>query len=151
MARIGRTHVLALASICLIAAPAPSKHRAGPGEDLEAILSRQTQELCDAVTAGDSTVWDRYLAPDASYADENGALNSKAQLLQGIKPLPKGISGKLEVAHFEVHPHGETAIATYEIDETEEYFGQVIHARYLGDGRAEVGGRVVLDEVRALG
>ena len=28
--------------------------------------------------------------------------------------------------------------------------GSVIHARFLGDGRAEVGGRVVLDEVRDL-
>ena len=28
--------------------------------------------------------------------------------------------------------------------------GSLLHARPLGDGRAEVGGRVVLDEVRAF-
>ena len=151
MARI-RRNALALASICLIAA-APSKHRAPAGEDLEAILSRQTQELFDAVTAGDSTVWDRYLAPDASYADENGALNSKAQLLQGIKPLPKGISGKLELTRFEVHPHGHTAIATYVVEEAEEYFGQVIHARYLTTDtwhRTPEGWRLIAAQVTAL-
>ena len=48
---------------------------ASPASDVTAVLLRQTQELFDAVTAGDSTVWERYLAPDAVYADESGEVS----------------------------------------------------------------------------
>jgi hypothetical protein len=100
-------------------------------EDVTTILRRQTQELFDAVTAGDSTVWERWLAPGAVYADEGGELNLRKQLVHSIQPLPKDVSGKLELAQFEVRPHGETAVATFTVNETEVYYGQEIHCRYL--------------------
>jgi uncharacterized protein DUF4440/uncharacterized protein DUF3471 len=111
---------------------APAKGAAPKAaEDVTAILRRQTQELFDAVTAGDSTVWDRYLAPDAVYADEGGELSLKKKLVGSIKPLPKDVSGKLELTEFKVHPHGETAVTTFIANETEVYYGQEIHCRYL--------------------
>ena len=122
-------------------------------ETVTATLRRQTQELFDAVTAGDSTVWDRYLAPDVIYVDEAGDLNSRAELLASIKPLPKDIWGKLVVDSFEVRPHGETAIATFVVNETEGYFGQVIHARYLTTNvwqRGARGWRMIGAHVTAL-
>jgi hypothetical protein len=71
---------------------APAPHGPAPGE-VEALLARQTQELVRAVDAGDARVWDRYLAPDMTYADENGGVKTKAQLVDEVKPLPQGISG----------------------------------------------------------
>jgi hypothetical protein len=117
---------LTLADVAFAAAPR------GPAEaeDVTAILRRQTQELVDAVTAGDSTVWDRYMDAAATYTDEAGVLNTKRDIVAGTKPLPQGITGQLTLVDFKVHTHGATAIATYVIDETETYFGQTIYAKY---------------------
>lgn len=122
-------------------------------EDLQAILSRQTQELLDAVTNGDAKVWDRYLAADVTYTDESGVINTKAQMLEGIKPLPKQIWGKLKVTKFVVRAHGDTAITTYTIDETEGYFGQEIKAYYQQTDtwqRTPQGWRLIAAQVLAL-
>jgi len=58
-----------------------------------------------------------------------------------------------ELTRFEVHPHGQTAIATYVVEETEEYFGRVIHARYLTTDtwhRTPEGWRLIAAQVTAL-
>src|SRR5438093_8160538 len=94
---------------------------AAPGQAAEtvtAILRRQTQELFDAVTAGDSTVWDRYLGPDVVYTDEAGEVSTKAEVVASIRPLPKEVWGKLELTRFEVRRHGESAMATFVVEET---------------------------------
>ena len=104
---------------------------AATASDPTAVLRRQTQELFDAVTAGDSTVWEPYLAPDCVYADEAGEVSAKRELVHSIRPLPKEVSGKLELQKFEVRRHGETAVATFVVDEHEGYFGQTLHCQYL--------------------
>src|SRR5512141_1244522 len=65
--------------------------------DVAAVLRTQTQALLDAVSAGDPTVWDRYLDPGVMYLAESGELEDKKQLLAEVKPLPTGISGKIEI------------------------------------------------------
>ena len=144
---------MALAMTLGVALGAAAAAADAPTDDVTKVLHRQTQELFDAVTSGDSTVWDRYLAADVTYADEAGARNDKSQLLASIKPLPAEIWGKLEMKDFVVHPHGETAITTYTVDETEGYFGQVIHARYLTTDtwqRGSQGWRLIAGQVLAL-
>lgn len=126
---------------------------AAASEDITAILHRQTQELLDAVTAGDSAVWDRYLDANASYADESGKVNTKREIVAGIQPLPKGISGQLALTAFKVHTHDATAVATYVIDETETYFGQTIYAKYLNTDtwqRMPQGWRLIAVQTNAL-
>ena len=139
-------------AMALLGAPrtAPAANGA---EDVTTILRRQTQELFDAVTAGDSTVWDRYFAPDAVYADESGELSGRKEIVASIKPLPKEVWGKLEIDRFEVRRHGETAVATFVVNETEGYYGQVIHCRYLSTyvwNRKDGGWRVIAAQVGAL-
>jgi hypothetical protein len=116
--------VALLAGAPVLAAPLPA------AEDAGAVLKRQTQEMLDAVTAGDPKVWDRYLDPGMVYTDESGVTKTKAELLPELEPLPKEIWGKLTVSDFAVRRHGDTAVATYTSDEQEGYFGQVIAARY---------------------
>ena len=128
---MARARTLVAVAIFGVALGAPDLGSAAPAaEDVGALLRRQIQELFDAVTAGDSTVWDRYLEPDAVYTDEAGEVTSKRALVASIHPLPKGVWGKLELSSFEVRRHGESAIVTFVVEETEGYFGQVIHARY---------------------
>jgi ketosteroid isomerase-like protein len=99
-------------------------------DDIAAVLKAQTQELLNAVTSGDPRVWDRYLDPNVLYLAEDGTRKSKADLLKEITPLPKGISGALTVANFEVRLHGDTAIATHDDLEDEDYFGHTLKAEY---------------------
>jgi hypothetical protein len=97
----------------------------------EAVLRAQTQELLDAVTAGDPAVWDRYVDPQILYVSEAGEVESKAQLLAEVTPLPAGISGKIAIGRFEVRQHGDIAVVLHVDEEDENYFGHAIHAQYL--------------------
>ena len=97
----------------------------------EAVLRAQTQALLDAVTAGDARLWDRYLDPQIVYVSEAGEVQTKAQLLDEVKPLPAGISGKIELGRFEVRQLGDTAVVLHVDEESEDYFGHLLHAQYL--------------------
>jgi len=99
--------------------------------DATAVLKQQTQALLDAVTAGDPKVWDRYLDPQMLYVSEAGEVEGKAQLLAELKPLPTGISGRIEIGAFEVRQHDDVAIVFHVDEESENYFGHPLHAQYL--------------------
>jgi hypothetical protein len=43
-------------------------------------LKRATQELLDAIAPGDVTVWQKYLADDCIYIDEEGKLKTRQDL-----------------------------------------------------------------------
>jgi ketosteroid isomerase-like protein len=144
--------ILSIAVACLVAASA-SLAAQGTADDVRATLQRQSEELLDAVSAGDAKVWDRYLSDDVLFTDENGGTMTKTQLVEGIRPLPKGISGELNVQDFDARIHGNTAVTTYVADESETYFGQVIHARYrITDTWIRTGDpwRLVASQVQAL-
>ncbi len=126
-----RWFVLALLALASLLAPAVLPARAEDGDDARATLLRQTQELYDAVTAGDSTAWSRYLDPHVLFVDEEGNVSRKADLVAGVQPLPKGITGKLVVQDFQSRQYGDVAVTTQVVDESETYFGQPIHCRYL--------------------
>ncbi len=99
-------------------------------DDLSSQLERQTQELLDAVAAGNRDPWRRYLHQDLIYSAEDGSIKTKAQLLEELQPLPKQIWGKLRVTRFRAVRHGSTAVCSYVAEEDEGYYGQKIHARY---------------------
>ena len=100
-------------------------------EEVSKLLHAKDQALMDAVTAGDPKVWDAALAPDVIYLDEAGEINSRADLLKQIQPLPSGVSGKITVNDYKVTLHGDTATAFHADDEEETFHGQQLHARYL--------------------
>ena len=96
----------------------------------QAELVRRTQELFDAVVPGDPTPWKKYYAEDCMYHDEKGRSMDKAKLVADITPLPKGYSGSIKVKAAASRITSDTAILTYDLDETETIFGQELHARY---------------------
>jgi hypothetical protein len=93
-------------------------------------LVHRTQELFDAVVPGNKEPWQKYFAEDCIFADEKGRNFNKAQLVADIAPLPKGYSGTIKIARPKSVIHGDTAILSYDIDETETIFGQNLTARY---------------------
>ena len=93
-------------------------------------LVRRTQELFDAVVPGNKEPWQKYFADDCIFADEKGRNLNKAQLIADITPLPKGYWGTIKIAKPQSVIHGDTAILSYDLDETETIFGQKLTARY---------------------
>lgn len=114
---------IALAVFALFASPALGDDRA--------LITRQMQEMADAVAAGNVAVWDKYLDASVIYAEEDDSWKSKAGMLKEIRPLPKGLGGTIGIELLSYHEDGDVAVALFRQNETEHYFGQTITAKYL--------------------
>jgi hypothetical protein len=121
-AKIARTFSAALLVIVSLAANAQTI----TGQE----LLRRTQQLFDAVVPGDKTPFQQYFASDVIFHDEKGRSMNKAQLLDDVTPMPKGYSGSIRVVDPQSIITNDTAIFSYDCDETETIFGQELHARY---------------------
>ncbi len=95
-------------------------------------LVRNAQEMFDAVAAGDQEPWKKYFADDSMYFDEKGRSMDKAALVKDVTPLPPGYSGSIKVVNPRSNIQGDTAILSYDLNETETIFGQNMTARYHG-------------------
>jgi ketosteroid isomerase-like protein len=140
-----------LATVAFSAALAVSGAALPPSESVPDLLQRQTQEMMDAVGSGAAAVWERYLDPGAIYVDESGNVSTKKEMVEGIKPLPAGVSGNIRVTGFRAVVEGDLAVATHVDDEHENYHGHELHCQYrttdtwrrTGDGWKLVGGQVL--------
>ncbi|MGA9811340.1 MAG: DUF4440 domain-containing protein [Terriglobales bacterium] len=95
-------------------------------------LVRNTQEMFDAVAAGDQAPWQKYFADDSMYFDEKGRAMDKLALIKDVTPLPAGYSGSIKLVNPKSNIQGDTAILSYDLDESETIFGQELTARYHG-------------------
>jgi ketosteroid isomerase-like protein len=93
-------------------------------------LLRRTQELLDSVAGGDQTPWKKHFAEDCMFFDERGRNMNKAALVADITPLPTGYSGSIKLGKAQSHIEGDVAILSYDLDETENIYGQHLTARY---------------------
>jgi hypothetical protein len=121
ISRLGLVIVLLAASVELSAAQ--------EGITQEELL-RRSQELFDSLVTGNKEPWKKYYAEDAIYFDEKGRNMDKAALVADIAPLPPGYSGQIKVGKAVSRIIGDTAIVSYDLDETETIFGQNLSARY---------------------
>src|SRR5438046_6245653 len=103
---------------------------AADGPIMQDELVRRTQELYDAVVSGNQAPWQKYFADDCIFADEKGRLFDKPKLIADITPLPAGYSGTIKIENAQSRIIGNTAILSYDADETETIFGQNLKARY---------------------
>lgn len=94
-------------------------------------LIRIAQELLDAVASGDKAVWEKYVADDVIYTDENWNILTKKQLIDSLAPLPKGYSGSIRVTNVQSRIHGDAAVLSYRALEEEQIFAQKISPVYL--------------------
>jgi len=95
------------------------------------IITKQMQDMSDAIAAGDVAVWDKNIDPGFIFAEEDDTYKGKAEALAEIKPLPKGLSGIIKVDLLSYHEDGNVAVALFRQVETEIYFSQTLHANYL--------------------
>jgi ketosteroid isomerase-like protein len=137
--------ILTVAILAALAAPALADDRA--------LITQYEQQLCDAITNGTPAVWDKYLDPDAIFAEEDDSFKGKDGMIKEVHPLPKGLGGEIKVESLSYHQDGDTAVALFRQHETERYYGQTIHASYLtntvwkkrADGWKQIEGQVLAE------
>jgi hypothetical protein len=101
--------------------------------DDRGLITAQMQEMVDAIVLGDAAVWDKYLDANVIYAEEDDSYKGKAEALKELKPLPKGLGGTIKIVLLSFHEEGGVAVALFRQNETEQYFGQTIYAKYLSN------------------
>ena len=120
-----------ISSLLALAFAAGSLAETPDPPNIEAELERMTNELFAAVAPGDKEVWKRYTHDRLIYVSEANQVMTKAQLLEELTPLPKGLVGHLQVGEpYKVEFHGNVAVATYVADERLDYFGQVLQSQF---------------------
>ena len=95
-------------------------------------LVRNEQAMFDAAAPGDQKPWKKYFADDSMYFDEKGRSMDKRALVEDVAPLPPGYSGSIKVVNPKSNIQGDTAVLSYDLNETETIFGQNMTARYHG-------------------
>lgn len=105
---------------------------AGPaGDSLETTLRAKDQALLDAIAPGDRALWERSLAKDAVYVDENGKIMDREAFLASLAPLPHGVTGSIAITDYRVQRHGDSAFVVHRDEERESFHGQALLAHYL--------------------
>jgi hypothetical protein len=93
-------------------------------------LVRRAQAIVDAVASGDRGPFEKYFAADSLIIDETGHIMDKKAFVAAQSPLPTGYSGSIKVIDPLSRILGDTAIVSYDLDETETIYGQEMKARY---------------------
>jgi len=62
--------------------------------------------------------------------DENDAVNTKAEMIAALKPLPPGLTGNLAIDEFTMRLYGNVAVVTHEDNEYLDYHGQILRSRF---------------------
>lgn len=131
MSVIERGPALAALLAAGLLAVAPGARGDEPSAATRSELVSLTRQLMDAIAPGKAEVWQRILAEDAIIVDEFGRKEDKRGLVAGLKPLPAGFSGSIEVRNPTVRQHGDTAVVHFEAYERESVFEQQLVIRYL--------------------
>ena len=118
--------LLACAAIAISVLATTPALAQGEQSKTEADLKRMTTELLDAIAPGNVKVWSGYTHDRLIFVTENNEVMSKKQLLDDLKPLPKGLVGNLKVTGFKAQVHGGFAVTTYIADEHLDYHGQIL-------------------------
>jgi len=123
-----------IAALCVILLPfalAPGQTPDSSVAATEREIVQIAQTLFDAVPSGNKEVWERYVADDAMYTDENWHILSKKDVIDGLSPLPSGYSGSIRMTNIQFRFNGSAAVLSYRALEEESIFGQKLSPIYL--------------------
>jgi len=117
--------------LSLLFSLAPAKKQKSSDAATEQELTRIAQELMDAVAVGDKAVWQKYVADDLIYTDENWKVLTKKEIVDSMAPLPKGYSGSIRVTNVQSRINGDAAVLSWRALEEENVLGQKLTPTYL--------------------
>ena len=96
----------------------------GSSDEVVAQLTKATQELLDAIAVGDKAVWQRYLAEGSIYADEEGRVLTKDELIKELNPLPAGYVGSIKIGELKTLFQENVVVLSHRDREELELYGQ---------------------------
>jgi len=127
-----RVTVLGVAALSLpssVGAQRPPRSNAAAAETTRWFQSTE-QALMDSIGAGDKSPWHRVMDPSCIVTTEEGELLNKHQFLDELRPLPKGLTGRIAVNDLNVQTYISFAVVRYRADEREAVFGQTLKTSY---------------------
>ena len=101
-----------------------------PDNEIVVRLKQATQELLDAIAPGSKSVWERYLAAGSIYADEEGRVLTKDELLKELTPLPKGYVGSIKIGDTKALVQDNVVVLSHRDREELELYNQKIVTYY---------------------
>lgn len=108
----------------------PQRSATRPNEIVEQ-LKRAAQEMLDAVATGDKAVWERYLADGSIYADEEGNVYTKQDLIKELRPLPAGYKGTIKIGETKSLVQENVVVLSHVDHEELVLYGQKLLTNYL--------------------
>jgi len=93
-------------------------------------LKKATQELLDAIAPGNKAVWQQYLAEGSIYADEEGRVLTKSELIKELNPLPTGYVGSIKIGDTKTLVQDGVVVLSHRDREELELYGQQIVTYY---------------------
>ena len=96
------TVILAAAFFAVAQTPADKK--------VEAELLRIQREMIDTSLRGDKSAFERYTTDTYIETDFNGAVTTRARILDNFLTPPASMKPTLEIQDVEVHVYGDTAV-----------------------------------------
>jgi len=89
-------------------------------------LKQATQELLDAIAPGNKAVWQRYLAEGSIYADEEGRVLTKDELIKELNPLPAGYVGSIKIGDTRTLVQDGVVVLSHRDREELQLYGQTL-------------------------
>jgi len=115
--------LMPLTSINAMSAPLPNNDT---DNEIVDRLKQATLELLDAIASGNKAVWQRYLAEGSIYADEEGRVLTKDELIKELNPLPKGYVGSIKIGDTKTLVRDDVVVLSHRDREELELYGQKI-------------------------
>ncbi len=100
-----------------------------PGNDVDE-LQKIVTELEAGISTGNNEPWKKYMADDGILLNRDGKTNTKAEIVEEIRPLPPGKILDIKPVNINVYLSGATAMVTFLADEKLSIFGQPVDTRY---------------------
>lgn len=88
------------------------------------------QSLMDAIAAGDAGPWNRVMDERCIVTTEEGEVRTRDAFLKDLRPLPPGLTGRIEVKDMKVDDFTAFAVVRFLADESEVVFGQPLRTKY---------------------
>lgn len=67
------------------------------------------------MAVGNKAPWEKYLAEDLIYTDENWQILTKKDLVDGLQPLPKGYTSTIRMANVQSRVNGDAAVLSFRV------------------------------------
>jgi hypothetical protein len=122
------TLLIVLAVTCGVVSVATAQVAATKEADTEIInrLKQATQELLDAIAPGNKAVWEHYMAAGSIYADEEGRVLTKDELIKELNPIPQGYVGSIKIEETKSLVQAGVVVLSHRDREELQLYGQKI-------------------------